>query len=119
MSLVPEGYTDCWTPIESNPEIFTELAHGIGLSKSLAFRDIWALDSDSIAFLQRPVHALVLVYPTDNNYEQNRLAREADQGSVADQEVTWFKQTIYNACGLYGYILSKSQAYIEKAANNA
>ena len=102
MAQIPEGYADCWTPIESNPEVFTELAQSIGLSKSLAFEDIWGLDSDSIALLSRPVLAVVLVFPTDENYERNVAARKTDERSDNDDNVIWFKQTIHNACGLYG-----------------
>ena len=102
MPQIPEGYADCWTPIESNPEIFTKLAQSIGLSKSLVFEDIWGLDSDSIAMLSRPVLAVVLVFPTGENYEQHVAARKTDEDSTADDNVIWFKQTIHNACGLYG-----------------
>ena len=106
MARIPEGYVDCWTPIESNPEVFTKLAQSIGLSESLAFEDIWGLDPDSIAMLSRPVHAVVLVFPTDEGYEQNVAARKTDERSPADDNVIWFKQTIHNACGLYGYTMS-------------
>lgn len=109
MSRVPEGYTDCWTPIESNPEIFTELAWNLGMSKSLKFLDIWALDPDSVAILPRPVHALVLVFPTDGSYEQNRMAREVYHRWTSAGKVIWFSQTIYNACGLYGYPIFASR----------
>ena len=102
MDRIPEGYADCWIPIESNPEIFTKLAQDIGLSKSLAFEDIWGLDPDSIALLSRPVLAIVLVFPTGENYERNVAARNIEERSTADDNVIWFKQTIHNACGLYG-----------------
>ena len=102
MSQIPEGYTECWTPIESNPEIFTKLAQNIGLSDDLAFHDVWSLDSDSIAFLSRPVYALVLVFPTDENYEKTRMTRETAQRCSTTEKIIWFEQAIYNACGLYG-----------------
>ena len=93
-----------WPPIESNPKIFTSLAQSIGLSPSLAFQDVWALDTDTIALLPRPVYALVLVFPTDEKYEETRSAREASKSLMADDEIHWFEQTIDNACGLYGLI---------------
>lgn len=82
--------------------MFTKLAQSIGLSESLAFEDIWGLDSDSIALLSRPVLAVVLVFPTDQSYEQNVAASNIDERSTTDDNVIWFKQTIHNACGLYG-----------------
>ena len=103
MSPPLSGYTESWIPIESNPQLFTSLAQNLGLSPSLAFQDIWTLDADSTSFLTRPVYALVLVFPTDEDYEGRRLAR--GDGSVdAGDGVVWFRQMIYNACGLYGYI---------------
>ncbi|KAL8784587.1 MAG: hypothetical protein Q9195_008988 [Heterodermia aff. obscurata] len=87
MNRIPEGYADCWTPIESNPEIFTELAQNIGLSKSLVFEDIWGLDPDSIALLSRPVLAVVLVFPTGEKYEQNVAAGNIEKPSTTDDNV--------------------------------
>ena len=105
MSPPLSGYTESWTPIESNPQLFTSLAQNLGLARSLAFQDIWTLDADSTSFLSRPVYALVLVFPTDENYEQIRLARGDYSVDAGDGDgVVWFRQTIYNACGLYGYV---------------
>ena len=118
MSPAWEGYTDCWTPIESNPELFTELAHNLGLAKSLTFQDVWTLDAESTAFLLRPVFALVLVFPTDDNYEQNRMARGDHSATSNGNHVIWFKQTIYNACGLYGYNFLSLKAYNTCTTNN-
>ena len=111
MSPAREGNRECWTPIESNPEVFTQLAQNLGLAKSLTFQDIWTLDADSTSFLLRPVHALVLVFPTDDEYEQNKIAREDHLATSDSNHVIWFKQTIYNACGLYGYSFSSLKAY--------
>ena len=119
MSLSREGYIDCWTPIESNPVLFTELARNLGLSNSLAFQDIWTLDPDSMSFLPRPVHALVLVFPTDDDYEQNRMAREEEIVTSDGNDIIWFKQTIYNACGLYGYFSLSSKINSTCSNNNS
>ena len=104
MARVPEGYSACWTPIESNPDIFTKLAQNIGLSKDLAFQDIWALDTESTAFVPRPVYALVLVFPTDEDYEKDKVLRTTAEHSSENNKIIWFQQTIYNACGLYGLL---------------
>ena len=92
-----------FTPLESNPEVFTGLARSLGLS-SLEFVDVFGLDPTSLALLPRPVHALVLGFPTDDQYEQTRLRGcESERSGTAD-DVVWFKQTIHNACGLYGLL---------------
>ena len=114
MSPPLSGYTESWTPIESNPQLFTSLAQNLGLAPSLVFQDIWTLDADSTSFLPRPVHALILVFPTDEIYEQSRLARgdhSVDAGDGDGDGVVWFRQTIYNACGLYGYVYLSLEIY--------
>ena len=98
-----------YIPLESNPEVFTELIHKLGVSESLAFQDVLSIDDpDLIALIPRPVFALVLVFPTSGVYEEQKAAEEADymeyDGSGEKKQVMWFKQTINNACGLYGIL---------------
>ena len=96
-------------PLESNPDVFTELIHKLGVSKSLCFQDVLSLDEpELLAFLPRPAHALVLVFPTSPAY----LKRHAEavnkygvyHGAGEGEDVVWFKQTINNACGLYAIL---------------
>ncbi|TFK57603.1 ubiquitin carboxyl-terminal hydrolase isozyme L1 [Heliocybe sulcata] len=103
--------TDCkhFIPLESNPIVFTDLIHKLGVSQSLAFSDVLSLeDPELLAFVPRPVHALVLVFPTSTAYEARKAESEAARveytGSGAEQDVIWFKQTIHNACGLYAIL---------------
>lgn len=87
----------------------TSLMHKLGLSQDLAFHDVWSIDDpDLLAFIPRPAHALLLVFPVSDTYEKFR--REDDQnrndyeGSGPSEEVIWYKQTIGNACGLIGLL---------------
>ena len=91
-------------PLESNPSVFTDLGRSLGLPLVLGFDDIFGLDLDSVAVLPRPVYALLLVFPTDDAYEQNRLDNEKLTAPDPDEGVAWFRQTINNACGLYGLL---------------
>ena len=72
------------------------------------------MDSDTIALLPRPVYALVLVFPTDDKYDETKSAEDTSKNFRADMEICWFQQTIYNACGLYGLIHAVSNGEARK-----
>lgn len=91
----------------------TTLVHGLGLSPSISLHDIFSIDdADLLAFVPRPCHALLLVFPVSASYEKHR--REEDhkiwgaeghyEGKGDGEEVIWYKQTIRNACGLIGLL---------------
>lgn len=97
-------------PLESDPSIFTSLSHELGASGTLSFVDIWSLDDpDQLAVVPRPVLAFVLVLFTP--VEDQRRKAMVDGGlahptnpTAHPDKVVWFKQTIYNACGLYALL---------------
>jgi ubiquitin carboxyl-terminal hydrolase L3 len=93
-------------PLESNPEVFTELVHNLGLSESLCFQDVLSLDdAELLAFLPRPAYALVLVFPTKDGFEKGLdEAKTRLEDSEGPNDVVFFKQTINNACGLYAIL---------------
>lgn len=100
-----QAYRKHFIPLESNPELFTELIHKLGLPESVHFQDIFSLDDpELLGFLPRPVHALILVFPTTEAYEER--VRDEDEGAAEykGEEVIFFKQTINNACGLYAIL---------------
>ncbi|KAL8953139.1 MAG: hypothetical protein Q9222_000960 [Ikaeria aurantiellina] len=64
-------------PLENNPEVMTKLIHVLGLSPTLAFHDVYSLDDPSLlAFIPRPVYALLLVFPVTRTYEAMRKAED-------------------------------------------
>lgn len=101
-------------PLENNPEVFTSLAHDLGLSSELGFYDVFSIDDpDLLAIIPRPVYALIFITPP----EMYNKVRAADgtpldkdgltyAGKGEDEPVVWFNQTIGNACGLYALIHS-------------
>lgn len=100
--------TNTFNP-ENNPEVMTALVQKLGLSDSLSFHDIYSLDDPSLlAFVPRPVQALLLVFPTSKGYEAGRMAEDAPlavyNGCGPEEEVLWFRQTIGNACGMMGLL---------------
>jgi ubiquitin carboxyl-terminal hydrolase L3 len=98
-----------FVPLENNPDVMSALLHKLGLSKKLAFHDVFSIDDpELLAFLPRPAHALLLVFPVSETYENFRREEDADReeydGSGEKEEVMWYKQTIGNACGLIGVL---------------
>ncbi|KAK9474030.1 uncharacterized protein V1510DRAFT_315223 [Dipodascopsis tothii] len=98
-----------FVPLESNPEVLSDLAHALGVAPDLEFHDVYSLtDPDLLAFVPRPTLALLLVFPVTDAYEAYRL--RADAGvppyEPAGDDVLWVKQTIRNACGTYALLHS-------------
>ncbi|KAA8627532.1 ubiquitin carboxyl-terminal hydrolase isozyme L3 [Pyrenophora tritici-repentis] len=124
---VPKGRKR-FIPLENNPDVMTGLVHKLGLSDKLAFQDVFSIDDpELLAFVPRPAHALLLVFPVSKTYEQFRVQEDKDkaeyEGHGPDEEVVWYKQTIGNACGLIGLLHSVSngtaRAYIRPDSNLA
>jgi hypothetical protein len=96
-------------PLESNPDVFSELIHKLGVSETLCFQDVLSIDDpDLLAFIPRPVYALVLVFPTTEAYDEKvdveEQVHEEYCANGDEQHVLFFKQTINNACGLYAIL---------------
>lgn len=112
------GYIKYFIPLECNPDLFTQLIHSLGVSSNLVFQDVLSLDSDMLAFIPRPVLALILVFPTSEIYEKEKAIDESTRddykGRGDTEDVTWFKQTINNACGLYGILHAISNGEARK-----
>ncbi|KAJ3519245.1 hypothetical protein NMY22_g13292 [Coprinellus aureogranulatus] len=104
------GHRITYLPLESDPEIFTELIQKLGVD-GFEFQDVMSLDPELLDFVPRPVHALILTFPCRGEAWQDAL--EAKEQSVAvyegkgeEEPVVWFAQTIQNACGLYAILHS-------------
>ncbi|PGG96660.1 hypothetical protein AJ79_09497 [Helicocarpus griseus UAMH5409] len=108
-----------FVPLENNPEVMSHLIHQLGVSPALGFSDIYSIDDpDLIAFVPRPSHAILLVFPISPAYEASRVAEDKDKalydGSGPNEPVTWFKQTIRNACGLIGLLHAVSNGPVKQ-----
>lgn len=114
-------------PLESNPFVFSEFAKKLGLTPILSFTDIYSLsDPDLLAFLPRPIQAVILLFPVSEGYEKLMKKEEALRTSAllhvnttqdselpsgfqpktyqTENNIFWLKQTIKNACGLYALL---------------
>ena len=70
-----ERYRTHFTPLESNPTVFSQLIHHLGVSPRLTFQDIVSLDDPDA--LPHPAHALILIFPTSSAYEAHKAEEEA------------------------------------------
>ena len=106
-------------PLENNPEVFTDLIHGLGISSELGFFDIYSIDEpELLSLVPRPVHALIFIAPADvyhrvrKNDKGFEIGEESKvmtyDGSGDEEPVMWFKQTIGHSCGLMALIHSVS-----------
>ncbi len=100
-----------FVPLENNPEVFTDLVHRLGVSSKLGFYDIYSIDEpELLAFIPRPVHALIFIAPADV-YHRVRAKDGGSKELTYDESgegepVMWFKQTIGHSCGLMALIHS-------------
>ncbi len=62
-------YEKHYIPLESDPEIFTELMHNLGVSR-LSFINVWSLEDNTLVFIPRSILAFILVLPTCPAYEE-------------------------------------------------
>ncbi len=103
------GYEKHYIPLESNPDGSTRMIYNLDVSPALEFVDVYSInDPELLAFVSRPASALVLVFPTTNTYEERAKSEESQRlrytGYGDDETVMWFRQSINNACGLYGIL---------------
>ena len=93
---------------ENNPEVFTHLAHNLGLSPQLHFEDVFSFEPDVTSLIPRPVHALLLIIPMTPTWQASRVAENLHMseytGYGPDEPVIWFKQTSGHACGSIGLL---------------
>ncbi|KAJ8110076.1 hypothetical protein OPT61_g6979 [Boeremia exigua] len=100
-----------FTVLENNPEVMNSLAKALGMNDELSFYDIYSLtDPDVLAFIPRPVYALLVIIPLTPTWDEARTNEDEGKGDYEgkgeEEPVIWFKQTIGNACGSIGLVHS-------------
>ncbi|EUC36093.1 hypothetical protein COCCADRAFT_2821 [Bipolaris zeicola 26-R-13] len=124
MAKSTQTYSKHFIPLESSPEIFTELAHNVGLPASLEFHDVLSLDDpELLGMLPRPVYGLILILPTTEAYEKRvkdeDTKLESLQGTKQIEDVVFFRQTINNACGLQGQRSTESSSIVGRVLSSS
>jgi ubiquitin carboxyl-terminal hydrolase L3 len=71
----------------------------LGLPKSpLTFQDLFSLDDAFLAFVPKPVMAVLLLFPSRGGIEAARAKEEKDgEGVYTGEGIWWIKQTVSSA----------------------
>ncbi len=89
-----------WPPLESNPEVFTEYLHKLGVPEDVVVGEVFGLDEDSLSFVPRPVYAVIATFEALKKNENPNVVDSAAQ--------YYMHQTsnLDNACGIIASIHS-------------
>jgi ubiquitin carboxyl-terminal hydrolase L3 len=85
-----------WPPLESDPVIFEQYMHEMGLPPMWGFSELFGFDEDLLAFVPHPVVAVIV------NFERLETDRPKALGSMDTSINYYMKQTgtLDNACGV-------------------
>ena len=101
--LTPRAGDLTVAPPENNPEVLSRLCENLGVAPGLSFHDVPSTSADLLAWIPRPVHALILLCDRPI-YRAARATVEPTipdyQGCGPDEPILWARQTIGHACGL-------------------
>lgn len=81
----------------------------LGVPEKWALVDVYGLESDALAWVPRPVLAVILLFPCSDKYykfveEQSKSIKE--KGQEVSKNVYFFKQSLSNVCGTVALIHS-------------
>ncbi|KAG9958593.1 hypothetical protein KCU61_g8227, partial [Aureobasidium melanogenum] len=79
--MTPRTYSKTFIPLESNPQIFTSLAHNLGASPYLKFTEVYSLDEPPS---NGEILAYILALPTAEDYEDEKAAEREDKKDVGE-----------------------------------
>ena len=85
-----------WPPLESNPEVFTEYMHKMGMPQEWMIGECFGLDPDCLGFVPKPTVAMIA------NCERLKKTDDKEKGSMDNKAEFYMKQTsvLDNACGV-------------------
>lgn len=96
-------------PLESNPEVMNKFLQKLGVPTNWNVVDVMGLDPEMLAWVPRPVLAVMLLFPTSDPYEQHKQKEESEiltKGQEVSKEVFYMKQNLSNACGTIALVHS-------------
>lgn len=103
-----------WVPLESNPDMLNEFAHGVGLPADFNFVDVYGVDPDLLMMVPRPCFAVTLLFGCSSASKQAKTEQDAQikkDGQTVSENVFYMDQYVGNACGTI--------ATVHAIANNA
>jgi ubiquitin carboxyl-terminal hydrolase L3 len=92
-----------WVPLESNPEMLNQFAHGVGLPSEFNFVDVYGVDEGLLMMVPRPCLAVTLLFDCSSEpirsykAEQDKHIKEA--GQTISKDIFYMDQFVGNACG--------------------
>ena len=89
-------YVKSFEPIESDPQILTQLMHRLGVQETFWFEDVLDYKDES----QQPALALIAIFPESQNDELGKARVEAKRTPIITDNIKFLRQTIDNSCGL-------------------
>ncbi|XP_030752733.1 ubiquitin carboxyl-terminal hydrolase [Sitophilus oryzae] len=101
-------------PLESNPDVMNKFIHLMGVPEKWNIVDVYGLDADALAWVPRPVLALILLFPYSDKfleYAKQEAELIKEKGQTVSDKLLYMKQYVSNACGTI--------ALIHCIANNA
>jgi hypothetical protein len=93
-----------WPPLESDPEIFNNYFHSIGLSDKVCFKELLSLlDYKEFLLIEGPLLGIILNY---SRFENKKIKPPEDKILLPEKIPYFIKQTdvLDNACGLIAAI---------------
>lgn len=98
-----------WLPLESNPDVMNKFLVHLGMPNKWQVSDVYGLDSDALAVVPRPALALIMLFPSNDKYEEYKKQEEEEikgKGQKVDEDLYFLKQYVHNACGTIALIHS-------------
>jgi ubiquitin carboxyl-terminal hydrolase L3 len=93
-----------WPPLESDPSIFTEYAHKLGLSENYSFEEILSLDyKEVMGEITNPVYSVIVSYEAKTKLELNQEKLKSPHSVPFFMVQT---EILDNACGLIAILHS-------------
>ncbi|PIA19693.1 ubiquitin carboxyl-terminal hydrolase isozyme L3 [Coemansia reversa NRRL 1564] len=93
-----------WVPLESSPEAMNKMVYRLGVDKAVGFNDVWGLDDELLEMVAQPVHALIFLFPSLEEFQAARKQKAASSSNKVSPNVWFMRQTIGNACGTMAII---------------
>ncbi|CAH1285903.1 unnamed protein product [Diabrotica balteata] len=96
-------------PLESNPDVMNKFMHVLGVPEKFKVVDVYGLDTDALAWVPRPVIAIILLFPCSEKFYAHAQKEKEEYLNKAPEispNIWYMKQKVSNACGTIALIHS-------------